>query len=241
MANPHLVDVDHRNDFLLELHITTDMSLEKVSSPSHPSTSFQKESNSTSASVQLGADNALLVSSDFNVQFSVNQSDVRSAFYSNKPGSEDGHFSFLLRPSMSVDQTKLLAKTFTFIIDVSGSMMGSKIQQAKEAAAYCVANLNPQDRFNVIAFSSAVDRFQSAPVSANQTNIGSALSYIQRLNASGGTNLQDAALDGLAQYTDSSCNSNNHLPHRRYCTTRPEYGAEDEHQACTHLCFRSRC
>ncbi len=204
MANPYLVDVEHRSEFLLELHLATDMSLEKISSTSHPSTSFQIQSNSASAKVQLGADNTMRVSTDFNLQFSVNQSDVRSTFYSNKPGTEDGHFSFLLRPSMSVDQTKLLAKTFTFVIDVSGSMMGSKIQQAKEAAAYCVANLNPQDRFNVIAFSSAVDRFQSAPVSADQTNIGSALTYIQRLSAGGGTNLQDAALDGLAQYTDSN-------------------------------------
>ncbi|MFM8473796.1 MAG: VWA domain-containing protein [Candidatus Kapaibacterium sp.] len=137
------------------------------------------------------------------MQFRVSQTAIKSAFYSSKPVKDDGHFVFLLRPDANISTTAVLPKIFTFIIDVSGSMSGTKIRQAQEAAQYCISNLNPQDRFNVVAFNNFVNSFSATPVQATGNNIASANRFIANLIARGGTDLQGAAIAGLAQYDDS--------------------------------------
>ncbi len=178
--------------------------LDTAWSPSHSSISPHREGSYAGVQYTLSHDRSLVTytTNDFIFNFRVNQDSIKSAFFSNKPANEDGHFVFMLRPSMNTELSSIIRKNFVFILDVSGSMQGVKISQAKEAAAYCVTNLNPQDRFNVIAFSSSVSCFTPALSDATADNKSKALSYISSLYASGGTNLQDAASAGLSQYLD---------------------------------------
>ena len=63
------------------------------------------------------------------------------------------YFLLLLAPGVEVAQDKVIARDVVLVVDVSGSMQGEKIDQAREGAAYVVEQLNPEDRFNVISFS----------------------------------------------------------------------------------------
>ncbi len=201
--NPYLSVTKDTTDFRFTLHLKSSSEISSIASINHAFVTFATTASQADAGVSLlGRSNTLMY--DFKMQYSVLISEVKSAFYSNKPSNEDGHFAFLLRPSTVLSGTSVLPKVFTFIIDVSGSMLGTKIQQAREAANFCVTHLNPSDRFNVIAFSTGVGRFEPAPVPASAENVNKAVEYISALRADGGTNLQDAALSGLEQYTDTS-------------------------------------
>lgn len=76
-----------------------------------------------------------------------------------------------------------------FCIDASGSMSGSKVKQAKRGVEDSVKNLNSEDKFAVVSFSSSANVIQS-PTSGG-TNRGN----ISKISASGGTHI----INGLEQ------------------------------------------
>jgi len=108
---------------------------------------------------------------------------------------QEGYFLLLAAPSVEVDQ--VIPRDIVLVLDTSGSMEGDKLFQAKEAARYILTHLNPEDRFNVIAFSTGVKHFayQLQPVS----KASQAISWIENKPALGGTNINQALLEAIAQ------------------------------------------
>ncbi|MDE3172357.1 MAG: VWA domain-containing protein [Gemmatimonadota bacterium] len=85
----------------------------------------------------------------------------------------------------------------TFVLDVSGSMSGQKIEQARAAGRALLATLRPQDRFRLIDFSSDVRDFRDDFAYATRDNVRSALRYLDGLQAGGGTNIAGALDEAL--------------------------------------------
>ena len=108
------------------------------------------------------------------------------------PGAEEGTFLALLSPRRAEDAQRVLAKELVLVLDVSGSMAGRKLEQAKGALRSFVGSLKAQDRFNVIPFATEPEPFFPAPVELTPESRDAALARIERLRASGGTNLGDA-------------------------------------------------
>jgi Ca-activated chloride channel homolog len=111
----------------------------------------------------------------------------------------DGFFLLLAAPSVEVASQEIVARDLVLVLDVSGSMQGEKIEQAKEAARFLVRNFNTVDRFNLISFSTGTDHWRSSlqPVSAESQQ--AALSWINNLRATGSTDINRALLEALAQ------------------------------------------
>ncbi|NIV73037.1 VWA domain-containing protein, partial [Candidatus Saccharibacteria bacterium] len=74
----------------------------------------------------------------------------------------DGYFIFLAAPKYEIREKTYVPKDIIFVIDVSGSMGGEKIEQARDALRYCVNALNPEDKFEIISFSSSIQNFQGS-------------------------------------------------------------------------------
>ncbi|NPV28852.1 MAG: VWA domain-containing protein [Firmicutes bacterium] len=72
------------------------------------------------------------------------------------------------------------------MIDISGSMMGIKLEQAKSALQLCLRNLVAGDSFNIIAFNHACTRFSKKAVPFSQQSLDRAGRWIESLQASGG-------------------------------------------------------
>ncbi|MGK0364797.1 MAG: Ca-activated chloride channel family protein [Saprospiraceae bacterium] len=113
-----------------------------------------------------------------------------------------GYLAFIVEPDPS-ENTEVISKIFTLIIDVSGSMDGVKIEQAKEAAAFITSELNPGDEFNVIAFDDAIYPFSNDHVPFNSTNESSALAFISNLSSGGTTNISGAFSTAIPQFSNS--------------------------------------
>lgn len=90
------------------------------------------------------------------------------------------------------------ARDVTFVVDVSGSMSGRKIEQARAAGMQLLATLRPTDRFRLIDFSNDVRDFRDGFSYATAANVAAARDYLSQLSAGGGTNIA-AALDDALQ------------------------------------------
>lgn len=64
----------------------------------------------------------------------------------------DGYFVHILRN----DDLPVLNKHAIFVLDVSGSMSGSKLQQLKDAMDKILQDLSDSDRFSIVLFSESV-------------------------------------------------------------------------------------
>ncbi|XP_054751645.2 inter-alpha-trypsin inhibitor heavy chain H3-like [Lytechinus pictus] len=83
-------------------------------------------------------------------------------------------------------------KNVVFVIDVSGSMRGRKIEQTKTAFTTILDDVRPIDRINIVLFESSVRVWRANQmVEATRENIATAKRYVNRLSAGGGTNLYD--------------------------------------------------
>ncbi len=68
-------------------------------------------------------------------------------------------------PEVEHNESKRPKLNLSIALDRSGSMEGSKIRQAREAAKYCVENLLPTDRLSTVIFDDVVEiLFPSQPV-----------------------------------------------------------------------------
>ncbi|MDD1780673.1 marine proteobacterial sortase target protein [Enterovibrio sp. ZSDZ35] len=104
---------------------------------------------------------------------------------------EDAKYGLLMMVPPSVN-TEPLKKNTTFVLDVSGSMYGEAIEQAKEAVIYGLSKLGPDDHFNIIYFNDQAYRISDTPLQASLSNIGLATHVVEQLNADGGTEMLSA-------------------------------------------------
>jgi Ca-activated chloride channel family protein len=118
------------------------------------------------------------------------------------PGGEDGYFMLLLAPPPA-EREVAVPRDLTLVVDVSGSMSGTKLEQAKAALQQALGTLRPADRFRLIAFSSAVRAFRPQPVPATRENLADARGFVDRLAAEGGTNIAAALDTALAGPSDT--------------------------------------
>jgi Ca-activated chloride channel family protein len=114
-------------------------------------------------------------------------------------GDERGmFFTLVLQPPQRVLPTQAVPKEMLFVIDRSGSMSGFPLEKAKEAMRLAIANMNPNDTFNLLSFSEKVDRFFDKPSPNTPENRAKALQYLATLDASGGTEMLGAMQEALS-------------------------------------------
>jgi Ca-activated chloride channel family protein len=117
----------------------------------------------------------------------------------NAPNGEDGFALITLSPpAQAVHATP---RDIVLVIDVSGSMSGRKIEQARAAGRQLLQTLTASDRFRLIDFSSDVRSFRDGWTVATGGNIRSAMEYLDALRANGGTNIQGALEEAMSADT----------------------------------------
>jgi len=111
------------------------------------------------------------------------------------PDREDGYALIAISPPAS--RTRALPRDVTFVVDVSGSMRGQKLEQAKAAGRAILASLERSDRLRVIDFSTDVHTYRDGFISATPENVREARRYIDGLRAEGSTNISGALEEAL--------------------------------------------
>lgn len=139
---------------------------------------------------------------DFFLYYTVSEKDIGFNLLPYEDEDHQGYFLAMISPQVEVPADKTSSKNIIFILDTSGSMKGEKIKQAKGALSFCLNSLNEGDQFNVIGFDDRIRSFTTGLVRAEHENISEALTFVDRCEANGGTNINDALLTGLQQIED---------------------------------------
>ncbi|BDS12136.1 VIT and VWA domain-containing protein [Aureispira anguillae] len=128
---------------------------------------------------------------DFKLYFNLDKKKLGLSFLNYKAPKEDGYFFINLSPGLGTKQ-EVVAKDIVFVMDKSGSMAGEKLEQAKKALRFCVENLNPNDRFEIIPFSTEASALFGQVENFSAENKKKAIDFIEDINPIGGTNIEEA-------------------------------------------------
>ncbi|XP_047223397.1 inter-alpha-trypsin inhibitor heavy chain H6 isoform X3 [Girardinichthys multiradiatus] len=124
----------------------------------------------------------------------------------------DGYFVHYFAPR----GLPVVPKDIIFVIDVSGSMIGTKIKQTKQAMNTILGDLREGDHFNIITFSDKVHTWKKGrTVRATWQNVRDAKEFVRRIIAEGWTNINAALLSAAQLVNPSSSESSSHLASHR--------------------------
>lgn len=169
-------EVDYTVDF--EIKIEDNIKIKSIYSPSHE--------------IKVIDNNKIEVldydmSKDFKLEVEVKNELTSNGLYSiTKDNKNIMYLSFI--PEI-LDKYADEEKEYLFLIDVSGSMLGEKIEQTKSAVIQCLQQLDEGDKFNIIKFDNKFSAMNMSAIEVNDENIEKAIEYINTLKAYGGTEI----------------------------------------------------
>ena len=182
LVNPPVsLDVPYRLSILLEIRGKETIS--SVDSPSHK-VSLKFEDDSIRAEFTSGT-----AAMDRDFVLNVHYKDLfqnRGYFFSNEKGN---FFQLDLCPAEPDGTgTSSPGKEVIFLLDCSGSMEGSSIQQAKAALEIFLKALREGMRFNLFRFGSSYEKLFTESISYNGENLKEMLNRLKKVDANlGGT------------------------------------------------------
>ncbi len=127
---------------------------------------------------------------DFALFLPLAHGDVGVTVATHKPSNEAGYFMLTLSPGDAVGTVQ--PRDVTVVLDVSGSMSGEKLDQAKAALRQLLGSLDRSDRFRLIAFNNAITNQREGWTTANARGLATAREWVDALQANGGTNIDGA-------------------------------------------------
>jgi Ca-activated chloride channel family protein len=191
--NTERFSLDPIREVSISAKIDSKIPITNIYSPSHK-VSVRRESESKATISFEGAN--IKPDKDFVFYYSLSQDDVGLSFM-NWAGPEENYYLLLASPRYAADKEKVLNKNLIFALDSSGSMSGNKIRQAKDAVRFIINHLDEKDRFSVVDFDDGVSLFRQELVPAASQNKFEALKFVDAIEDSGGTNINDALLQAL--------------------------------------------
>ncbi|MCR5262078.1 MAG: VWA domain-containing protein [Candidatus Gastranaerophilales bacterium] len=173
--------VDYKADF--QINIAKNVKCLNIQSPTHK---FELDENEQGKSVKvLNYD----MSKDFKLYFDLaNELTSNALIFKTRDDKEVLYMSFMPEITDSYEDSE---KEYLFLVDVSGSMDGEKLEETKKAVLKCLKQLDDGDKFNIIPFESEFRAMSVNSVEYNEENLEKAKEYIKSLKANGGTEILD--------------------------------------------------
>ena len=100
-----------------------------------------------------------------------------------------GHFATYLIPALNYKTNEIVPKEVVFLMDTSGSQQGEPLVKSKELMRRFIQGLNPNDTFTIIDFANTAQALSTTPLANTAANRQSAIDYIEKLQANGGSEL----------------------------------------------------
>lgn len=182
--------------FELALALTNQPGLRTLYSPNREAQI--ERSAADAATVRLAGDLGKM-DPVFDLYWGVADEAIGVNLLSYRPTGEDGFFVLLASPALESAETEVVARDIVLVLDVSGSMEGEKIEQARRAVDFVLDQLNSGDRFNIVAFSTGVHLWSGDLQAVSANAVDEAHAWVARLDAGGSTDINRALLEALAQ------------------------------------------
>uniref|UniRef100_A0A8C6W6N5 Inter-alpha-trypsin inhibitor heavy chain H3 n=1 Tax=Nannospalax galili TaxID=1026970 RepID=A0A8C6W6N5_NANGA len=129
-----------------------------------------------------------LLNGDFTITYDVNRESPANVQIVN------GYFVHFFAPQ----GLPVVPKNIVFVIDVSGSMYGRKMQQTRDALLKILEDMKEEDYLNFILFSGDVTTWKDHLVQATPDNLKEARAFVRSIKDQGMTNINDGLLRGIS-------------------------------------------
>ncbi|MBN1757003.1 MAG: VWA domain-containing protein [Chitinispirillaceae bacterium] len=182
----------------ITVNITNTTPITSVYSPSFPVTIERTDEKNVSVSY---TGTKVRPDRDFDLYYKLSDEDISFHLFTCKKENEDGYFLMLITPKFQRpdEAGPLMAKDIVFTIDQSGSMSGTKIEQARDGLRFCINRLLPEDYFNIVAFETTVSSNADELLPATAENIGAVAGFVDQIVANGNTNISGALTTSLSR------------------------------------------
>lgn len=181
---------------LVALHATIAAGFERatVVSPSHR---MRTTARGSSLDVSVG-DGPVTADRDFVLRWRPNAGAVPLALGLVEERA-DGRFglAMLVPPQLTAAGAGTFPTQTVFVVDVSGSMNGPSLDQAKAALHVALDRLRPHDTFTLIKFDNGNEAYAERFIDAGPGAIDAAKRWVSRLSAGSGTEILPALLRAL--------------------------------------------
>jgi Ca-activated chloride channel family protein len=176
------------NNIQLAVNLHAGLPLDAITSPSHTLTTTQSSQNELQYQVSVGHVQVPM-DKDFVLRWRPTPKSTPQLSVVHQNLDNETYAVAMLLPPTLPTTNQAFARDVTFIIDTSGSMQGSSIEQAKQSLLFALNTLSEHDSFNIIAFESTSRNLFNTTMMATQDNITKAKTFISRLSADGGTEM----------------------------------------------------
>jgi len=176
-----------------KIDVESALAIKTIYSPTHEMEIKRKDEHHATIGFEAASLNE---DADLCLFIGYNSDKIGMSLVSYKDSGDQGFFLLNISPGLLKPSEEIASKDITFVLDVSGSMAGKKMEQATKSIIFCIENLNANDKFEIIRFSTEAEALFSKRVTANAENKTKAIEYIKKLRPIGGTNIDEAI--GLA-------------------------------------------
>jgi Ca-activated chloride channel family protein len=181
--------------FSITVNLRSQQPIQNIYSPSHAITTTRPSDRQ--AVIAFEKDQAVL-DRDFQLFYTAGSKDVGLTALTHRPAaSSPGYFMLLVSPRAELSKEQQAPRDVVLVLDTSGSMRGKRMTQARNALKYCLSKLEKQDRFAVVNFATTVNRYNEKLLPAGMDQIAQAQKWVDGLEATGGTAINDALLAAL--------------------------------------------
>lgn len=190
------------NPLSLAVTLNPGFPVDRIESPFHPIITIPDDEQRYQITLKEES-----VPSDRDFQLTWRQAlhtDPLATVFTEQKNGDTYALLMLVPPTQHDAKAPRVPRDLTFIIDTSGSMAGSSIEQAKSSLAAALTRLTAQDRFNIIQFNNQVRSLFATPQPVTTTTIKQAVRYTEQLSAAGGTEVLPALRQALKSPQDPS-------------------------------------
>ncbi len=185
-------------DVSVQVRIRSSTPIKAIYSPSHDIIVARAEDDELEATV-IYADEGVTPTQDFVLYYTVSEEPVGIEMLTHFPQLSDeeggGYYMLLAAPQVEAVVDVVIPKRMVFVFDRSGSMAGEKMEQAREALRFAIVSMDEGDEFNIVDYGTTVESFAEGAVPIAEISRAAALSYIDDIDATGGTNIHGALLE----------------------------------------------
>jgi Ca-activated chloride channel family protein len=187
-------------DFSIKATIKSQHRIQNVYSPTHAISVSRPSDHEAAVTFER---NQAVLDRDFQLLYGVgDKEDVDLTMVTHRPiSAENGYFLLLLSPRPDLSKEQTIPRDLVLVLDTSGSMRGEKMEQARKALKYCLSNLGSKDRFALINFATTVNKYKDGLLDSDKDQIAQAKKWVDNLEATGGTAIDDALAAALALRT----------------------------------------
>lgn len=142
----------------------------------------------------------VLADRDLRLQWSPEPTGMLETALVTEVGDDSVYGLLMLVPPVALRPEEGLPTRTLFVMDVSGSMAGPSIEQAKQALDHALGRLRPTDRFNILAFNNGQRLYREEWSVADPIEVARAQGWVRGMEANGGTEILAAIVRGIALF-----------------------------------------